>query len=89
MLMLVVRCGGVRKNRKRGFVVFRNCRWALDFGAMLRAGDFSEIWQEPDVHNSFSPRFTGRLLARTQFCAKTPSPKFGVKFLCIIHSSRQ
>jgi len=59
VLMLVVRCGGVRKNRKRGFVVFRNCRWALDFGAMLRAGDFSEIWQEPDVHNSFFPAKIG------------------------------
>ena len=55
---------------------------------MVRAVDFSEVWREPDVHNSFSPRFAGRVLARTRFRAKTPSPKFGVKLLCIIRCCR-
>ena len=55
MLMLMVRCGGVRKNGKRGLAVFRNCKRAKDFGAMLHAVDFSEIWREGDVHNSFFP----------------------------------
>ena len=62
MLMLVVRCGGIRKNRKRRLAVFRNCKRAKDFGAMLRAADFPGIWREPDVHNSFFPanRFVSR-----------------------------
>jgi hypothetical protein len=55
MLMLVVRCGSVRKNRKRRLADFRNLRRALDFGAMLRAADFSEIRREGDVHNSLFP----------------------------------
>jgi len=32
VLMLIVCCGGIRKNRKRGFVGFRNCKRALELG---------------------------------------------------------
>jgi len=53
--MLIGRCGGIRKNGKHGLAAFRNCKRALDFGAMLRAADFSEICREADVHNSFFP----------------------------------
>jgi hypothetical protein len=55
MLMLVVCWRGIRKNRKRRSVAFRNCKRALDFGTKVRALDFSQIWREGDVHNSFFP----------------------------------
>ena len=89
MLMLMVRCGGIRKNGKRGLAVFRNLRRTLDFGAMLRTADFPEFWRRRDAHNSFLPRFAGSVPARAQFGAKRPGPKFGVKLLCIIRFFRQ
>jgi hypothetical protein len=30
VLMLIGRCGGIRKNRKRGLVGFRNCKRAKE-----------------------------------------------------------
>jgi hypothetical protein len=89
VLMLAVRCGGLRKNGKRRFADFRNSRRALDFGTMLRAGDFPQFWREGDAHNSLFPRFAGCVRARARFGAKKASPKFGAKVLCIIRFFRQ